>query len=647
MRYFHHPGQQVWDFSIIRPDSVYHIYYGSLHESTPHASFADTIWHATSLDLKHWVLAGPILTVGPEPYDTGALWAPDVFRDEANNRWVIAYTGCDDDFVQRICMAYSPDLNTWTKSAFNPTVVPDANEYSWDPDIVWSDFRDPFVYRQDNQWHMLVTVKKYLDHTTGVLYHGTSNDLKSWLDVGYIFANDGLESWRVLESPQYHVIGDYHHLLFGEFDTVGVTLLSAQQPADWTMENRILLDYGYAPELDTFDPGTHILSRLAVFIRPNDEVLSYVVRLDTLRTDPDGANISVYKPHPLDDNWAVHTGISNLGNPVFGDNPFFRGESPAGSVGNGYYGSQEYFQGPLSGRGGPGTALGPGATGVLESFPFTLTGQRMFLLVGGGNYPASCFVALVRAADSTILYSETGQGQELMTHREWDLVPYQGMECFIRIVDSEMGPMGYINVDEIVEIDDQISPDAPTNVTAVYQVEGVDLDWDPAPEEDFLLHRIYRSSDPDFVVDPEYLVQEVTESNWTDAVSHPFGLYYQITTVDWVGNESPPEGPSIVSGVPVPVRPGGDTLAEAVPNPFNPTTLLEFEIVQPGPATLRIYDAAGHLVTTLVDEVLPAGLHQATWNGRDFSGRTMAAGVYLYRLETANFSTTRRMTLVK
>ena len=647
MKYYQHTGRQVWDFSIIRPDSVYHIYYCSIHESTPHASYADTIWHATSPDLKHWDLAGPILTVGPEPYDTGAIWAPDVFRDEAGDRWGIAYTGCDDDFVQRICMAYSTDLYKWRKSDLNPTVVPDTNQYAWNPNIVWSDFRDPFLYRQDNQWHMLVTVKKYLEGLTGVLYHGTSYDLENWLDVGYLFANDGPEISHVLESSQYHVIGNYHHLLFGEFATTGITLLSAQDPADWTMASSVLLDYGTAPELDEFDPGIHIFSRLAPYYWADEEILSYTVRLDTLRTDPDGAHPSVFKPHPLDEDWAVRTGIANLGNPTFGDNPVFRGDPSTGMVGNGFYGSQEYFQGPLSGRGGPGSRLGPAVTGTLESHHFTVEGQRMFLLVGGGNYPATCYIALFDAADSMVIYSETGQGQELMTRREWDLVPYQGRECIIRIVDAESGPMGYINVDEIMEIDDLVAPEAPTNLSAVYRVDGVDLAWDPAPEEDFLLHRIYRASAPDFVPGPDNLLQEVSEANWTDSVNEPYGLYYQVSTVDWVGNESPPAAPAVVSGVPVAGRPVGGALAEAVPNPFNPSTLLEFEIDRRGPVTLRIYDAAGRLVTTLVDEALPAGLHQATWDGRDATGRAMAAGVYLYRLETAGFSTTRRMTLVK
>jgi len=646
-KYFQHPQRQVWDFSIIRPDSVYHLYYHTILESIPHSSHADTIWHATSPDLKHWNIEGPVLTSGPDSWDSGAIWAPDVFRDEINHRWVIAYTGCDDQMNQRICMAFSEDLFSWDKSLTNPTVVPDTNVYVWNPNNSWSDFRDPFVYRQDDLWHMLVTAKQWLGVGTGVLFHATSDDLETWLDTGNLFANDGTDQWKVLESPQYKVIGNYHHLLFGEYDTPGITLLSALQPGDWTMSDRVLLDYGYAPEIDEFDPGVRIFSRITPFLLPNGVDLAYVVRMDTLLTDPDGAAPRVHKPHPLDENWAVHTGTANLASPTFGDNPLWRGEPSVGLVGNGYFASKEYYQGPLSGRGGPGTQLGDSVTGTLESHPFTVTGQMMSLLVGGGNHPATCYVALVNAADSTIIYSETGRDSGPMTPREWDLKPYQGLECVIRIVDTETGPFGHINVDEIEEIYDIEVPDPPTTVVAAYRAEGVDLNWDDAPESDFKLHRIYRSTQPGFVPGPENLVQEVSVSAWSDPTTDPWDQFYKITTLDRVGNESPPGSPSGISGIPHPGSQIGNVLAVAVPNPFNPATRLDFEIAKSGPVRLRIHDPAGRLVATLVDESLSAGRHHAIWDGRDSRGRIVAAGIYLYRLETGDYSVTRRMTLIK
>jgi predicted GH43/DUF377 family glycosyl hydrolase len=646
-KYFVHPDRQVWDFSIIRPDSVYHIFYHTIHESTPHATFADTIWHATSPDLSHWNIEGPILTSGQGPWDSSAIWAPDVFRDEENDRWVIAYTGCDSRMNQRICFAFSDDLHTWTKAAANPVVVPDTNVYVWNPDNWWSDFRDAYVYRQDDTWHMLVTAKQWLGVNTGVLYHATSTDLVTWQDVGYLFANDGTTPARVLESPQYHVIGDYHHLLFGEYDTPGVTVVTNDNPDDLSMNDRILLDYGYAPEVDEFDPGHRIYSRLAPFRLPNVEDLAYVVRHDTLVTEQDGSELVIRKPHPLAGDWAVHSGTANLGNPIFGDNPTWRSEASAGLVGHGYYSSKEYYQGPLSGRGGPGTQLGDSVKGLMESHPFTVTGQRMYLLVGGGDYPASCYVALVDISDSTIIHLETGGGHETMTWREWDLVPHQGKQCVIRVVDDETGPMGYISVDEIEEILDLDPPAGPTALVASYRAEGVDLDWDDAPEEDFSSHRIYRSLEPEFQAGQGNLLEEVAVSAWTDPTNDPWLYHYKVSTVDRIGNESQPTAPTGVSGQRLPTGGRSDFLAAAVPNPFNPLTRISFEISRPGPLSLKIYDPAGRLVRVLVDGHLPAGAHFAEWEGRDGAGRAVAAGLYLYRLETTTFAETRRMMLVR
>jgi hypothetical protein len=90
------------------------------------------------------------------------------------------------------------------------------------------------------------------------------------------------------------------------------------------------------------------------------------------------------------------------------------------------------------------------------------------------------------------------------------------------------------------------------------------------------------------------------------------------------------------------------TLHPPVPNPFNPKTRIQYDLPEPGVVDLRIHDASGRLVRTLVgSESLPAGLHEATWDGRDDSGRPVGAGVYFYRLHTPGFAGTGKMALVR
>ena len=83
------------------------------------------------------------------------------------------------------------------------------------------------------------------------------------------------------------------------------------------------------------------------------------------------------------------------------------------------------------------------------------------------------------------------------------------------------------------------------------------------------------------------------------------------------------------------------------PNPFNPSTSINFSLVTAGKASVRIYDTQGRLVRTLVDEHFPAGNHSRTWQGRDDQGRAVASGVYLARFSHPDGRETRSMVLVK
>ncbi|MCP4995115.1 MAG: VCBS repeat-containing protein, partial [Gammaproteobacteria bacterium] len=149
---------------------------------------------------------------------------------------------------------------------------------------------------------------------------------------------------------------------------------------------------------------------------------------------------------------------------------------------------------------------------------------------------------------------------------------------------------------------DNITPGVPLNLAANYEAGGVTLDWDTALEADFQYHRVYRSTDPGFVPAPGNLVQEIATSGWTDPTANPWGYYYKVTTLDHAGNESEAAEMQNVSAVGDNVVPTRTALLAAYPNPFNPSTKLSFELAVPARVRLNIFDAAGRLVTTLVDE---------------------------------------------
>lgn len=83
------------------------------------------------------------------------------------------------------------------------------------------------------------------------------------------------------------------------------------------------------------------------------------------------------------------------------------------------------------------------------------------------------------------------------------------------------------------------------------------------------------------------------------------------------------------------------------PNPFNPQTTIAYTLPQAGRVSLRVYDVAGRLVRTLVDDVEEAGGHVTTWGGRDGRGVAVVSGVYFVRLESESGVRTRKMVLLK
>jgi hypothetical protein len=88
-------------------------------------------------------------------------------------------------------------------------------------------------------------------------------------------------------------------------------------------------------------------------------------------------------------------------------------------------------------------------------------------------------------------------------------------------------------------------------------------------------------------------------------------------------------------------------LGQCYPNPFNPSTTIRFGLGERAHVRLRIYDVSGRLVRMLVDGARSEGEHFERWNGMDSAGRTVASGVYFYRLEAGSFTETKKMVLMR
>jgi hypothetical protein len=88
-------------------------------------------------------------------------------------------------------------------------------------------------------------------------------------------------------------------------------------------------------------------------------------------------------------------------------------------------------------------------------------------------------------------------------------------------------------------------------------------------------------------------------------------------------------------------------LHQNTPNPFNPTTKLAFDMPVAGDVKVSVFNVLGQNVIDLVDGYREAGSHEIIWNGKDNSGAAVASGMYFYRIDTEQFTETKKMVLLK
>ncbi len=196
---------------------------------------------------------------------------------------------------------------------------------------------------------------------------------------------------------------------------------------------------------------------------------------------------------------------------------------------------------------------------------------------------------------------------------------------------------------------DNIVPGVPGFLTLLSTGEdGVEIAWDASMADDFQYFEVYRSTTSDLAdasvftsVAPVFVDEDVTVGQT---------YYYAVSAVDANGNVSENTNivtTSIVSVDDIDVMPTAYGLSQNFPNPFNPTTSIEFALPQASDVTLEIYNLLGQKVRTLVNGYTPAGYITTNWDGLDQNGKELSSGTYIYRLETADMSFAKKMVLMK
>ena len=560
---YHRPGEIVKDHSLIRIDGTFHLYF-IVVGTNKEKSFG----HATSPDLRHWTRQPDVLFAGPETWDATVIWAPTVVRDPTDPRLLIMYyTGVNAYYAQRMGFALTRDPYIFSKapSESYPPFHGDTSWMYWYEDH-WSNYRDPGFFEENNTCYMVHTAHTWA--WKGAIALATSANYLTWQDAGPIYVAD---NWHAIESVFLMKRNGRYHLFFTEETIEGISHMSSDSlRSGWNIATRTVIDLGAASEVLDLGDDRYIFSRHTKYTTAAEPISS--IRFDTLGWHGDQPHVQMTN---LLDGWTILWGTAFDRQPVFGDNPRYRGdyETTIGFEGNWWIGTYERFNGPISGP-PPGDIQGDSVRGAIRSEEFIVTGYSMRLLVGGGNYPDSCYVALCDASTGAILFRETGKNTDRMDERFWDLTRCRGKSAYLTIVDNCVSLFGHINVDGIEER----------------------MTFPPGGDRG------------------------------RTGKSHSDG-----STKSSAGpNATPGDGPEGAPGAPEHVSPS----LSSIPNPFNPETEISARC-EPGEiVTVSIYDVAGHSLCDLEARTDAGGEARIRWSGTDRRGATLPSGVYLAVLKS-------------
>jgi hypothetical protein len=193
---------------------------------------------------------------------------------------------------------------------------------------------------------------------------------------------------------------------------------------------------------------------------------------------------------------------------------------------------------------------------------------------------------------------------------------------------------------------DNLPPVAPAPFTANYAAGATHLHWGENREPDLAGYRLYRGNSAGFVPGAGNLVVAQPDTGYTNV--GPAGSYYKLSAVDIHGNESafslvtPSGTTSAGSDVPRELA-----LAFTSANPGHGGATLRYSLPRAGAVRLVVYDLAGREARVLASGQLEAGDYSALWDGRNETGRSLSAGIYLVCLEAEGRALVRRLALLQ
>jgi hypothetical protein len=205
------PGSPIWpkDFTLVKHEGLYHIFYIRADHSLPPDSTARDFGHAVSPDLWYWTQYPPVLPARDTSWDRSQVWAPSIV--ERDGVFYMFYTGVSTipgvvNGWQSLGLATSTDLFTWNRMDAPVYECADAPWTVCDSSGANHDFRDPFVMEDPahpGQWLLYYVTRPTADSAGMVVGVASSTgDLTQWSDLGPLWITNRQYSYNAVdESP--------------------------------------------------------------------------------------------------------------------------------------------------------------------------------------------------------------------------------------------------------------------------------------------------------------------------------------------------------------------------------------------------------------------------------------------------------------
>jgi len=174
-------------------------------------------------------------------------------------------------------------------------------------------------------------------------------------------------------------------------------------------------------------------------------------------------------------------------------------------------------------------------------------------------------------------------------------------------------------------------------VTATPSGGNVILNWQ-SPNDYVNGFRIYRN---------EEFIVETLSSYYFDAGVDPGNYIYEVTALYGEYESDPATGEIEVTSADNDLLPDVTALLDNYPNPFNPETVINYQLAEAGVMNLQIYNIKGQSIRTLINKKLEPGRYNTIWDGKDDKGGDVSSGIYYYRMKSGNYSSCRKMILMK